>query len=78
MKIEIFSPSGENIEETGEPGELVCTRPHPTVPLCFWGDTPDGKKLRETYYSTFPEVWRQGDFMVKNPKTRGLMILGRR
>ncbi|KAF9007731.1 acetoacetyl-CoA synthetase [Hymenopellis radicata] len=77
MKIEIFSPSGENIEDTGEPGELVCTRAHPTVPLYFWGDTPDGKKLKETYYSTFPGVWRQGDFMVKNRRTGGLMILGR-
>ncbi|KAK0195118.1 acetoacetyl-CoA synthetase [Armillaria mellea] len=73
MKVEVFDPEGNNIEHTSEPGELVCTRPHPTIPLFFWGDTPDGKKLRETYFS----VWRQGDFMVINPKTKGAIILGR-
>ncbi|SJK97182.1 related to acetoacetyl-CoA synthetase [Armillaria ostoyae] len=64
MKVEVFDPEGNNIEHTSEPGELVCTRPHPTIPLFFWGDTPDG-------------VWRQGDFMVINPKTKGAIILGR-
>ncbi len=54
MKVEVFDPEGNNIEHTSEPGELVCTRPHPTIPLFFWGDTPDGKKLRETYFSTYP------------------------
>ncbi|KAK0213121.1 acetoacetyl-CoA synthetase [Desarmillaria ectypa] len=77
MKVEVFDPEGNNIEHTSEPGELVCTRPHPTIPLFFWGDTPDGKKLRETYFSTYPGVWRQGDFMVINPKTKGAIILGR-
>ena len=53
MKVEIFSPSGENIEDTGEPGELVCTRPHPSLPARFWGDEK-GDKLRAAYYDTFP------------------------
>ncbi|KAK0476711.1 acetoacetyl-CoA synthetase [Armillaria novae-zelandiae] len=73
MKVEVFDPDGNNIEHTSEPGELVCTRPHPTIPLFFWGDTRDDKKLRETYFS----VWRQGDFVVINPKTKGAIILGR-
>ncbi|KAF5327935.1 hypothetical protein D9758_018049 [Tetrapyrgos nigripes] len=76
MKVEIFDPQGRNIEHTGEPGEMVCTRPHPSLPK-FWGDTPDGKKLRETYFSMYPGVWRQGDFMVWNPKTKGIIVLGR-
>ena len=54
MKVEVFDPSGNNIEGTGTPGELVCTRPHPSIPVKFWGDTPDRKKLKETYYSTYP------------------------
>ncbi|KAG7098350.1 hypothetical protein E1B28_000309 [Marasmius oreades] len=77
MKIEVFDPEGKNVEQTGEPGELVCTRPHPSLPLKFWGDTEDGKKLRETYFSFFPGIWRQGDFIVINPTTKGVMILGR-
>ncbi|KAF9529257.1 acetoacetyl-CoA synthetase [Crepidotus variabilis] len=76
VKVEVFDPDGRNIEHTGEPGELVCTRPHPSVPIGLWGDE-SGKKLRETYFSTFPGIWRQGDFMVVNPATKGIQILGR-
>lgn len=77
MKIEIFDDAGNSIEDTGEPGELVCTRPHPTLPLCFWGDE-SGEKLHKAYFDMYPGVWRQGDFMVKNPRTKGFMVLGRR
>jgi hypothetical protein len=58
LKVEAFDPSGKNIEHTGEPGELVCTRPHPSLPLYFWNDAT-GQKLREAYFSTFPGVWTQ-------------------
>lgn len=53
MKVEVFDPSGNNIEHTGQPGELVCTRPHPSLPLYFWGD-PSGKKLRNAYFNVYP------------------------
>ncbi|KAF8893473.1 acetoacetyl-CoA synthetase [Infundibulicybe gibba] len=76
MKVEVFDPSGNNIEHTGLPGELVCTRPHPSLPLGFWGDK-NNEKLREAYFSTYPGIWRQGDFMAINPKTKGILILGR-
>ncbi|GLB37018.1 putative AMP-binding enzyme [Lyophyllum shimeji] len=76
MKVEVFDPSGNNIEHTGSPGELVCTRPHPSLPLYFWGD-PSGEKLRDAYFNMYPGIWRQGDFMVVNPATKGIMILGR-
>ncbi|KAF8629417.1 hypothetical protein AX15_003468 [Amanita polypyramis BW_CC] len=76
IKIEVFDPSGNNIEHTGQPGELVCTRPHISLPLYFWND-PIGQKLRETYFSMYPGVWRQGDFVVVNPATKGFIMLGR-
>ncbi|KAF7376536.1 AMP-binding domain-containing protein [Mycena sanguinolenta] len=76
MKVEVFDPEGNNIENTGVAGEMVCTRPHPSIPVKFWGDE-FGAKFRDAYYSTYPGVWRQGDFMVVNPKTKGIMILGR-
>lgn len=77
LKVEIFDEAGRSIEDTGVPGELVCTRPHPTLPLGLWGDET-GEKLHEAYFSTYPGVWRQGDFIVKNPQTGGFMVLGRR
>ena len=76
MKVEVWDPAGNNIEHTGTPGELVCTRPHPSLPLYFWGDD-SGEKLRDTYFSMYPGIWRQGDFIVVNPDTKGIMILGR-
>ncbi|KAJ7121268.1 acetoacetyl-CoA synthetase [Mycena crocata] len=76
MKVEVFDPSGNNIEASGSAGEMVCTRPHPSLPLRFWGDD-SGAKFRDAYYSMYPGIWRQGDFIVVNPKTKGIMILGR-
>ena len=46
----------------GEVGELVITEPMPSMPVAFWGD-PDGAKLREAYFSTYPGVWRHGDWI---------------
>lgn len=76
MAVELFDPAGKNIENTGQPGELVVTRPHPSIPVCFWGDE-SGEKFRQAYYDMYPGVWRQGDFVVKNPKTSGFIFLGR-
>ncbi|KAH7908735.1 acetoacetate-CoA ligase [Hygrophoropsis aurantiaca] len=76
MAVEVFDPSGKNIEHTGQPGELVITRPHPSIPVCFWGDE-SGEKFRKAYYDTYPGVWRQGDFVVRNPQTTGFIFLGR-
>lgn len=56
MKVEVFDPSGKNIEHTGQPGELVCTRPHPSLPVSFWGDE-SGKKLHEAYFSVYTGMW---------------------
>lgn len=55
MKVEIFDPTGNNIEHTGQPGELVCTRPHPSLPLYFWGDS-SGEKLRDAYFNMYPGI----------------------
>ncbi|KAJ7698594.1 acetoacetyl-CoA synthetase [Mycena rosella] len=76
MDIQVYDSQGNNIEHTGVPGEMVVVRPHPSLPLYLWGDE-SGKKYRETYYSMYPGVWRQGDFIVINPATKGIKILGR-
>lgn len=53
MKVEILDPSGNNIEDTAQPGELVTTRYHPSFPVGFWGDD-EGKKFRESYFDMYP------------------------
>jgi acetoacetyl-CoA synthetase len=54
-------------DEHGRPlvnrvGELVLTEPMPSMPLWFWGD-PDGSRYRESYFATYPGVWRHGDWI---------------
>ncbi len=57
----------ESLDENGRPrlnnvGELVITAPMPSMPLYFWGDE-DGRRYRESYFETFPGVWRHGDWI---------------
>ncbi|MGQ5635720.1 MULTISPECIES: acetoacetate--CoA ligase [unclassified Streptomyces] len=44
-------------------GELVVTRPMPSMPLCFWND-PDGSRYRDAYFTAYPGVWRHGDWIT--------------
>jgi acetoacetyl-CoA synthetase len=48
-------------------GELVLTRPMPSMPVSFWND-PDGTRLREAYFDAFPGVWRHGDWVRRTPR----------
>ena len=43
-------------------GELVVTKPMPSMPVCFWGD-PDGSRYRSSYFEHYPGVWRHGDWI---------------
>jgi len=40
----------------------VITEPMPSMPVCFWGDD-DGSRLRDSYFSMYPGVWRHGDWI---------------
>ncbi|MEQ8965797.1 MAG: acetoacetate--CoA ligase [Azospirillaceae bacterium] len=68
-------------DETGTPlppgnkGELVCTRPFPSMPVGFWGDE-DGKRYHAAYYERFPGVWHHGDF-IEITEHDGVIIHGR-
>ncbi|NEB77602.1 acetoacetate--CoA ligase [Streptomyces sp. SID14478] len=70
----------ESWDSAGRPvvdqvGELVVTRPMPSMPLYFWND-PDGSRYREAYFSVFPGVWRHGDWMTLT--SRGSVIVSGR
>jgi acetoacetyl-CoA synthetase len=47
---------------TGEVGELVITKPMPSMPVFFWSD-PDGERYRSSYFEMYPGVWRHGDWL---------------
>jgi len=57
------------------PGELVCTKPFPSMPIAFWED-PDGRKYRAAYFEHFPGIWRHGDW-AEMTRNRGYIIYGR-
>ncbi|MGA0561109.1 acetoacetate--CoA ligase [Ancylobacter sp. VNQ12] len=59
MAIEVWSDDGKPVE--GERGELVCTKPFPSMPVMFWNDA-DGAKYHAAYFDRFPNVWCHGDF----------------
>ena len=59
-KVEAWSEEGRPL--VGAVGELVITEPMPSMPLYLWGDE-DGSRYRESYFSTFPGVWRHGDWI---------------
>jgi acetoacetyl-CoA synthetase len=60
---------------TDEVGELVITQPMPSMPVFFWGDT-DGERLRDSYFSMYPGVWRHGDW-IKITSRGTAVIYGR-
>jgi acetoacetyl-CoA synthetase len=73
MAVEIFDDQGRS--HVDEPGELVCTRPFPSMPVGFWND-PDGSKYRAAYFDRFPGTWHHGDW-ARLTQHGGLIIYGR-
>ena len=73
VALEAWDERGEPV--VGQVGELVVTRPLPSMPVCFWAD-PDGERYREAYFATFPGVWRHGDWMEVTPHG-SLIVSGR-
>jgi len=73
MAMDVFDDEGRPVR--GRPGELVCTRPFPSMPLGFWGDA-DGVRMTGAYFDVWPEVWRQGDWAEITPQG-GFVIHGR-
>ncbi|MEE8187574.1 MAG: acetoacetate--CoA ligase [Kiloniellales bacterium] len=73
MAVEVFDESGKSLR--GEKGELVCTRPFPSMPIYFWDDA-DGARYRAAYFERFPNVWHHGDY-VELTEHGGMVIYGR-
>ena len=73
VALEAWDESGRSV--IGEVGELVVTKPMPSMPLYFWND-PDGQRYRDAYFSTYPGVWRHGDWMLVTE--RGSVVISGR
>ena len=61
VALDSWDESGKPVR--GEVGELVITKPMPSMPIGFWND-PDGSRYRSAYFEMFPGVWRHGDWIT--------------
>ena len=72
-KVEAFSEDGKPV--ISEEGEMVITKPMPSMPVFFWNDK-DGERYKESYFDTYPGVWRHGDW-IEITERNGIIIYGR-
>jgi acetoacetyl-CoA synthetase len=73
LAVDVFDDEGRPVRE--QKGELVCTRPFPSMPLMFWND-PTGEKYHNAYFARFDNVWCHGDF-AEWTANGGMIIHGR-
>ncbi|KTC99931.1 acetoacetate--CoA ligase [Legionella erythra] len=73
MAVNVFNEDGQAVRK--ERGELVCTKPFPSMPIYFWND-PDKKAYHHAYFERFDGVWAHGDF-AEITAHHGLIIYGR-
>jgi len=73
MDVQSWDPDGKPV--FGQSGELVCTRPFPSMPIGFWNDA-DGSKYQEAYFDDFERVWTHGDY-IEMTANGGAIIYGR-
>src|SRR5262245_12814850 len=70
MAVEVFDEEGNSV--VGKKGELVCTRPFPSMPLGFWNDR-GGERYHAAYFAKYPNVWTHGDWSELTE--RGTMLV---
>ncbi|MFJ5927225.1 acetoacetate--CoA ligase [Kitasatospora sp. NPDC092948] len=68
--VESWDPAGRPL--TDAVGELVVTKPLPSMPTGFWND-PDGIRYHDSYFDTYPGIWRHGDWITAT--TRGTIVI---
>ena len=73
MEVDVFNEQGESV--CGSRGELVCTKPFPSMPVGFWND-PHKTAYAHAYFERFPGVWAHGDF-AEITAQHGVIIHGR-
>ena len=68
--IDSLDENGRSVRD--EVGELVITRPMPSMPVMFWND-PDGTRYHDAYFDAYPGIWRHGDFVTIT--ARGTLVM---
>jgi len=74
MAMDAYDNNGQSVA-IGEKGEMVCTKPFPSMPVGFWNDK-DGSRYLAAYFSRFHNIWCHGDWIEKTDN-QGWIIHGR-
>ena len=75
MAVDVFDEDGTPLPPGAGSGELVCTKPFPSMPVYFWNDIHNDK-FHSAYFETYPGVWAHGDWIEKTGND-GFIIHGR-
>lgn len=75
MAVDVFDEDGKPLPSGAGSGELVCTKPFPSMPVMFWNDA-DGAKYASAYFERFENIWCHGDW-IERTNHNGLIIHGR-
>ncbi len=73
MAVDVWDVEGRPLREAK--GELVCTKPFPSMPIGFWND-PDQRRFKAAYFEKYENVWNQGD-LAEWTHHDGIVIYGR-
>ncbi|WP_298772175.1 acetoacetate--CoA ligase [uncultured Shewanella sp.] len=81
MSVQVLNPQGKSLigpKDKSARGELVCTKPFPSMPVYFWNDAGD-HKYHDAYFSRYDNIWAQGDYaeLVQHEAQIGVIIYGR-
>ena len=73
MAVDVYDDEAKPVRQ--EKGELVCTRPFPSMPVMFWNDE-GAEKYHNAYFARFDNIWCHGDF-AEWTQHGGMIIHGR-
>lgn len=62
LGVSVYSYNDDAKPVYNEIGEMVITKPYPSMPLFFWND-PKGERYFNSYFNVFPGIWRHGDLL---------------
>lgn len=71
----IFAYDSDANPVQNKSGEMVITKPMPSMPLFFWGEE-DNKRYLASYFDVYPGKWRHGD-NIQIFKNGTVEIIGR-
>jgi acetoacetyl-CoA synthetase len=71
----LFAFDDDGNEVTEAVGEMVITKPMPSMPAFLWNDE-SFERYNESYFEMYPGIWRHGDW-IEITENNGVIIYGR-